>query len=174
MDEQRALLDQLLGKARNITDVNDYKKIHFTDKRVCKFYLCGLCPYNLFEGLTKADIGRCPYQLCAGEIEAEECQQEFQQLEQNEKDKYGYEWDLLKILEENIRVCDRRIEGNIRRAEKEAMITDEEVQRVIAINKSIIEFTELCERAAEAGDIDSSLEHINQIEKLKKEKLFLF
>ncbi len=44
MDAQRKLLDALMGANR---DGGGTQK-HFTDKDVCKPYLCGLCPNELF------------------------------------------------------------------------------------------------------------------------------
>jgi hypothetical protein len=34
-------------------------KKKFTDADVCKFYLCGFCPYEEFQR-TKHDVGPCP------------------------------------------------------------------------------------------------------------------
>lgn len=65
MDEAREMLDQLMGKTRNLT--NDMKEtaaqLKFSDKRVCKYFLCGLCPYLTFI-TTKSDIGKCPFPIC--------------------------------------------------------------------------------------------------------------
>jgi hypothetical protein len=40
MDEARALLDQLMGKDRNLP-AEQRRARHFTDEDVCKYYLCG-------------------------------------------------------------------------------------------------------------------------------------
>ena len=45
MDEQRALLDQLMGVNRN-RDREQEEIRDFRDKRVCKFFLCGVCPHG--------------------------------------------------------------------------------------------------------------------------------
>jgi hypothetical protein len=65
MDEARAMLDQLMGKARNLSDTqkDTMHQIHFYDDQVCKYYICGLCPYIAFFG-TKSDMGKCPYPIC--------------------------------------------------------------------------------------------------------------
>ena len=50
MDEQRALLDQLMGVNRNLDrakeEIKDYR-----DKRVCKFFLLGVCPHGMCKNL---------------------------------------------------------------------------------------------------------------------------
>lgn len=65
MDEARAMLDQLMGKTRNLSENQKDKvqKIHFNNEKVCKYYVCGLCPFISFHG-TKSDIGKCPFQIC--------------------------------------------------------------------------------------------------------------
>jgi hypothetical protein len=65
MDEARAMLDQLMGKTRDLTDKMKDRVIQlkFSDRRVCKYFLCGLCPYQVFLS-TKSDIGKCPYPIC--------------------------------------------------------------------------------------------------------------
>ena len=57
MDEQRALLDQLLGSERDVPqDQRKNTKRHFSDREVCKYALCGCSPYELFSN-TKSDLG---------------------------------------------------------------------------------------------------------------------
>ena len=50
MDDQRALLDMLMGKTRDLStkDKGKLREITFHDQDVCKFFICGLCPYGLF------------------------------------------------------------------------------------------------------------------------------
>ena len=57
MDEQRALLDQLMGVNRN-QDRKHEVITDFRDERVCKFYLRGICPYDMFLN-TKIIGGVC-------------------------------------------------------------------------------------------------------------------
>ena len=65
MNDARAMLDQLMGKTRDLPDhlKNSIKEINFFDRQVCKKYLCGLCPHILFNA-TKSDIGECQYEIC--------------------------------------------------------------------------------------------------------------
>jgi hypothetical protein len=46
MDEQRRLLDALMGADRN--GQAEVINKHFTDSDVCKHYLCCICPHELF------------------------------------------------------------------------------------------------------------------------------
>jgi len=68
LDSQRALLDQLMGVARDIDGPEGDKlreeaerKKRWDDEDMCPYFLCGFCPHNLFTN-TKADIGCCRYE----------------------------------------------------------------------------------------------------------------
>lgn len=54
----RAMLDELMGKERNLPpDERTGKGISYKDAEICKYALAGLCPYGLFKN-TKSDLGR--------------------------------------------------------------------------------------------------------------------
>ncbi len=53
MDETRALLDELMGVGRNGDSGN---RLKITDSKVCRSYLCGFCPQQMFTN-TKAAMG---------------------------------------------------------------------------------------------------------------------
>ncbi|KAK6250436.1 hypothetical protein SCA6_004441 [Theobroma cacao] len=61
MDAQRALLDELMGTARNLTEEEKkgYREIRWDDKEVCGFYMVRFCPHDLFVN-TRSDLGPCP------------------------------------------------------------------------------------------------------------------
>ncbi|XP_028548141.1 luc7-like protein 3 [Dendrobium catenatum] len=61
MDAQRALLDELMGAARNLTEEEkkDYREIHWDDREVCGPFMVRFCPHDLFVN-TKSDLGLCP------------------------------------------------------------------------------------------------------------------
>ena len=57
MDLLRAQLDEMMGKDRNkLPNERPQQTIRFTDPRVCKYFICGFCPNELFVN-TKSDIG---------------------------------------------------------------------------------------------------------------------
>ncbi|CCC68664.1 hypothetical protein NCAS_0B05800 [Naumovozyma castellii] len=63
--EQRKLLEQLMGRDTNNAHNSRYKhnikrrEMSLYDPKICKAYLVGDCPYELFQG-TKQSLGRCP------------------------------------------------------------------------------------------------------------------
>ncbi len=53
----RAMLDELMGKERNVPlTQRSNRKIHYDDPTVCKYALAGLCPNGLFKN-TRSDLG---------------------------------------------------------------------------------------------------------------------
>lgn len=57
MDEQRALLDSLMGFNRNSDRDGQDEIKNYRDERVCKFYLLGMCPYEMFVNTKMAESG---------------------------------------------------------------------------------------------------------------------
>ena len=54
--EAAALLDQLMGGSRNCLPGEESHQQSWKDGNVCKYFLCGFCPSQLFTN-TKADVG---------------------------------------------------------------------------------------------------------------------
>lgn len=61
VEAQRALLDELMGAARNLTEEEKkgYREIRWDDREVCGFYMVRFCPHDLFVN-TRSDLGPCP------------------------------------------------------------------------------------------------------------------
>ncbi|XP_067317397.1 putative RNA-binding protein Luc7-like 1 isoform X2 [Anolis sagrei] len=54
--QMRALLDQLMGTARDGDETR--QRVKFTDERVCKSHLLDCCPHDILAG-TRMDLGEC-------------------------------------------------------------------------------------------------------------------
>jgi LUC7 N_terminus len=72
----------------------------FTDPRVCRPFLVGHCPHDLFSS-TKFELGPCRNQ------HNERLRGEY--LEAPNREQYGYEWDYARVLREFVGDCDKRI-----------------------------------------------------------------
>ncbi len=77
LDSQRELLDSLMGINRN-NDKSEDTITDFKDERICKYYLLGLCPHEMFVN-TKMDCGPCP------KIHSEPLKDEFERTMTGEK-----------------------------------------------------------------------------------------
>lgn len=62
VDAVRSMLDELMGKERNVPlNQRSGKGLKYDDPLVCKFAVAGLCPNRLFKN-TRSDLG----ELCLG------------------------------------------------------------------------------------------------------------
>lgn len=80
----------------------------FTDPRICRSFLVGHCPHDLFQN-TKFEQGPCRNQ------HNERLRQDY--LETADREKYGYEWEYQAVLKSYVGDCDKRIESSQRRLE---------------------------------------------------------
>ena len=106
-------MDELMGKERDLEEhVKTNKVRHFTDDDVCKYYLAGVSPYALFKN-TKSDMGAYEKEF------DDECKAAFEALPQSEKDKYGYEYDLMIFLDTLVSGCDQKVQRHMSRIKQE-------------------------------------------------------
>eukprot|EP00884_Botryococcus_braunii_P001837 jgi/Botrbrau1/11654/Bobra.168_2s0011.1 len=163
MDEMRAMLDELMGQDRDGTGPKVKKK--FTDSDICKYYLCGFCPYEEFLR-TKHDVGPCP------NVHDDACKADWEALEDNVRARYSYEADLKKYLERlmvDLKAKIKRNEERLSAVEKPILLPDD-AARVAAIQEQIQEALVRSELLAEQGDIDGSAVAASQAETLKTQK----
>ncbi|GAB2249953.1 hypothetical protein Droror1_Dr00013312 [Drosera rotundifolia] len=61
MEAQGALLDELMGKDRNLTkeEKKGYREMKWDDKEVCAYYMVSFCSHDLFAN-ADCDLGKCP------------------------------------------------------------------------------------------------------------------
>ena len=158
MDAQRALLDQLMGQERNV-EVEKRKGLRrrFSDDDIDKFYLCGCSPYELFKN-TKSDLGENPKVIDEG------CKAEWDALSQEEKDKYGYEYDTWQFLEKLVVDVDRKIWKNRQRTGDPGIDAyRDDAHRVLDIDDSILEMLHQVEQYASQGEIERAMQLQTQI-----------
>merc|ERR1712227_389198 len=102
MEQQRHLLDQLFGPN---TDLPSFQMAttqrKFYDRDVCKFFIAGLCPYQELFKNTKSDLGPCQYPIHDTLLK-----EEFNELNDENKNKFGYERELLSKLQDLVREMD--------------------------------------------------------------------
>ncbi|GAB5035092.1 rna-binding protein luc7-like expressed [Nannochloropsis oceanica] len=123
VDAQRAMLDEMMGMNRNL-DNPDAEIADYRDERVCKQFLLGCCPHEVFSK-TKIDLGQCE------RLHDEGLQQKFEaDLKKEEEeweggreggpvaeDRKRYERDLEMVLREYIYEADRKIARGRRRTD---------------------------------------------------------
>lgn len=99
--------DQLIGTGAASRNA----QLSITDSKVCRSYLVGTCPHDLFTN-TKQDLGPCP------KVHSEGLKTEYETASAAEKAKWGFDYDYMRDMQKYIDDCDRRIDSAQRRLEK--------------------------------------------------------
>ncbi|KAK8808481.1 hypothetical protein WA158_008382 [Blastocystis sp. Blastoise] len=110
MQAARDLLDRLMGPNRNGNFDKKTSEIKdFRDPQVCKLFLLGYCPHDLFQN-SRNDMGPCPL------IHDEKLRTSFEK--DPHKNSYRYEDRLYSVAKQIYIESERRIEDQIRKLEK--------------------------------------------------------
>lgn len=86
-------------------------QLSITDPKVCRSYLVGSCPHDLFTN-TKQDFGPCP------KVHNAALKTEYQEASEDQKRKWGFDFDYLRDMQKHVQECNYRIETAQRRLEK--------------------------------------------------------
>ncbi|KAI4302064.1 hypothetical protein L6164_035282 [Bauhinia variegata] len=143
MDAIRKQLDVLMGANRN-GDVREVNRKYY-DRDVCRLYLVGLCPHELFQ-LTKMDMGPCP------KVHSLQLRKEYEEAKAKGIDNYDRE--LEDVIDKLIGECDRKIGRALKRLE------DEDAKAAIAI--SVSEVTQTPEVLELSKQIKEKLKEADQ------------
>ena len=176
MDAQRALLDQLMGSQRDVPD-HEKKEMHFWDRRVDKFWLVGLQPFDIFKNTLWSPKMAGLYRHALGREYDPDVEQPldvlpaWERLSDAERDAYGYEHELHAFLVALVEACDKSV-ARAREAHeaKATEVTGEEAAKVFALDEQIKKVEKEAERAGEAGDVDTSLALMAQIDAINAQK----
>jgi len=140
--EQRRLLEQLMGEqllSAGPGAATKAPQLSITDPKVCRSYLAGSCPHDLFTN-TKQDLGAC------SKAHLPNLKEEWQGASEQQKKEWGFEWDYQRDIGRYVSECDRRIDQAQRRLEK----TADEIRQTNALLKQINDLT----RTIEAGILE--------------------
>jgi hypothetical protein len=97
-------------------------QLAMTDPKVCRSYLVGNCPHDLFTN-TKNELGPCP------KSHNEALKTEYQEADADQKRRWGFEFDYMRDMQHHIDSCNRKIDSAQRRLEK----TPEEIRQTNAL-----------------------------------------
>ena len=150
--------------------------IKFHDRDVCKYTLCGVCPHRLFSN-TKSDMGSCSYAICGAENpKMSDPLKEWNKLPQNEKDKYGYEYNTMLYLQKLVRGCDNKIVQSKRRLEAEdrpatmAELNEDDKQKLVEIAQQMQDKTLEAQKFGDEENISEALRIMQEIDVLNKRR----
>jgi len=168
VDSQRQLLDELMGKNRNL-DIGEREKYKrkWDDSDVCPYFICGMCPHELFTN-TKSDIGPC--EKDHDPKMAEMFRKEPEKVQKSTELRY------MRFLESLVSEADRRVDkANMRLSRPldtetkgpEFLFHKEKFEK---LNEKITNLAKEMEKLGEEGKVDESVALMEEMEELKKEK----
>ncbi|KAI9907613.1 hypothetical protein PsorP6_004645 [Peronosclerospora sorghi] len=158
MDAQRALLDSLMGLNRD-GDRPDDATLDFKHPKVCKSYLCGLCPRELFQN-TRLDTGACEL------LHVPALRSAFQQ--QVDKRDFGYERQLANELSKLLADVERKITRAQKRLDEDG--DNQDKMQIMQLTQDMQDSAAQAEQAAKNGNADKSLQLMEQVEQLKAKR----
>ncbi|XP_073489153.1 putative RNA-binding protein Luc7-like 1 [Lithobates pipiens] len=161
--QMRALLDQLMGTARDGDETR--QRVKFTDDRVCKSHLLDCCPHDILAG-TRMDLGECT------KIHDLALRADYE-IASKEKDLF-FELDAMDHLESFIAECDRRTElAKKRLAETQEEISAEvavKAEKVHELNEEIGKLLAKAEQLGAEGNVEDSQRILLEMERVKARK----
>lgn len=163
-EQMRAMLDELMGTSREGPDSNRHRH-HFSDARVCKSFLLSCCPHDILAS-TRMDLGECP------KVHDLALRADYEKAKMSKN--YGYELDALDHLQAFVADADRKTElAKKRLAETQEELSSEvtsKLNRVHQLAEQIGKKLAAAEQLGAEGNVEKSLENMEEVEKLKKEK----
>ncbi|KAE8022362.1 hypothetical protein FH972_008166 [Carpinus fangiana] len=174
MDAQRALLDELMGTARNLTDEErkGYKEITWDSKEVCACYMVRFCPHDLFVN-TRSDLGPCP------RIHDQKLKESFEKSPRHGAYVPKFEAELAQFCEKLVMDLDRRVRRGRERLAQEVEPTPgpplsaEKSEQFSVLEEKIKNLLEQVEALGEAGKVDEAEALMRKVEVLNAEKTAL-
>lgn len=145
--------------------MSDSAKAKFSDSNVCRNYLCGLCPQELFSN-TKVDMGECK------KLHSLPLREEYEKA--NSEKYLGYEEELLETLSSIISEVDRSIQKSKRRLDEENVGMDKEtldgLQDVYLLMVEIGIKLANAETLASEGKVNEAMPLYAELEELKSRR----
>ncbi|XP_026389546.1 luc7-like protein 3 [Papaver somniferum] len=174
MDAQRALLDELMGAARNLTEEEKkgYKEISWDDKEVCGSYMIRFCPHDLFVN-TRSDLGPCP------RIHDPKLKESFEKSPRHDSFVPRFEAELGQFCEKLVMDLDRKVRRGRERLAQEvevppaAPVSMEKSEQLSLLEEKIKKLLEQVETLGEAGKVDEAEALMRKVDLLNVEKTSL-
>lgn len=174
MDLQRAMLDELMGADRNLTEdeKKEYKEITWDSKEVCPYYMARFCPHDLFVN-TKSDLGPCD------RIHDPKLKESFEKSPRHDRYLPKFETELAQRCEKLVMDLDRRVRrGRERLAQGEEpipppLLSAEKSEQLSVVEEKIKNLLVQVESLGEAGKVDEAQALMKKVDELNAEKALI-
>lgn len=167
VDTARALLDELMGRNRDLDPANK-TKVNWDDPEFCQYHLVKFCPHDLFVN-TKVDLGPCPKR------HDDEAKRMYEKARTGAR-KRQYEDDFLKFCNDMIYEVDRKKKKGRERlllmskGECGPTYVSKFQEQLNNFNARIKKLLSEVEEAGNRGDVDQAQDLMALCEQLKNEK----
>ncbi|XP_034484373.1 luc7-like protein 3 [Drosophila innubila] len=170
VDAARQMLDELMGRNRNLHPSEAGQAVNWEDPEFCQFYNVKFCPHDLFIN-TRADLGPCV------RIHDEEAKHLYEEARPSQRKRHT-EDEFLRFCNVMLHDVDRKIQKGKQRLQlmqrdhpstpvNQAAKHEEQLSNLNArINKLLAE----AEEAGIRGDVDQAQDLMTICEELKEEK----
>ncbi|XP_004307808.1 PREDICTED: luc7-like protein 3-like [Fragaria vesca subsp. vesca] len=174
MDAQRALLDELMGAARNLTEEErkGYKEVTWDSKEVCGAYMVRFCPHDLFVN-TRSDLGPCP------KIHDSKLKESFEKSPRHDAYVPRFEADLAQFCDKLVMDLDRRVKRGRERLSQEVEppppppLSAEKAEQLSVLEEKIKNLLEQVEELGASGKVDEAEALMRKVDVLNVEKTVL-
>ncbi|KAH8933623.1 hypothetical protein BDL97_18G039700 [Sphagnum fallax] len=171
VEAQRALLDELMGTARNLTaeEKKGHRELRWDDKEVCGCYLVRFCPHELFIN-TKSDLGPC------SRIHDPKLKESYEQSTRHDLYVPRFEAELAQFCEKLVQDLDRKVRRGRERLAQDVdlanvvPISTEKSDQLAAIEEKIKRLLEQSENLGEEGKVDEAQALMKKVDALNVEK----
>lgn len=165
-----ALLDELMGRNRNILPNEKVKELNWEDSEYCKYFLVKFCPHDLFVN-TKADLGTCP------KVHDEEVRKLFEKSKGHRKVQYQEEF--IRFCSNMVNEVERRIQKGRQRL---ALNSKQEItpsnpaqiqrnlEQINLLNERINGLEKEAEQAGNDGNVEQAQGLMKLCDQLKEER----
>ncbi|XP_070596121.1 luc7-like protein 3 isoform X4 [Erythrolamprus reginae] len=166
------LLDELMGRDRNLAPDEKRSNVRWDHESVCKYYLCGFCPAELFTN-TRSDLGPCE------KIHDENLRKQYEKSSRFMK--VGYEREFLRYLQSLLAEVERRIRrGHARlalsqtqQASGAAGPTGKNEEKIQVLTDKIDVLLQQIEELGSEGKVEEAQGMMKLVEQLKEERELL-
>ncbi|XP_053687348.1 luc7-like protein 3 [Sabethes cyaneus] len=167
VDCARQLLDELMGRNRNLDPSMKSKELNWEDEEFCPYFIVKFCPHDLFVN-TRADLGQC------GKLHDEEAKKMYENTKPGRK-KLQYEEDFLRFCSNMINEVDRKIVKGKQRlllmnSKLEGRPLSKQQEQINTMNEKINKLMREAEEAGIRGDVEQAQGLMQMCDQLKEEK----
>ncbi|KRT78654.1 hypothetical protein AMK59_7105 [Oryctes borbonicus] len=164
------LLDELMGRNRNVAPHEKVKELNWEDSEYCKYFMVKFCPHDLFVN-TRADLGTC------AKVHDEEARKLFSQAKNHRKIHYQEEFvrfcsSMLNEVERKIQKGKQRLalSGKGEVTSLSPAQTQRNTEQINLLNERINGLVEEAEQAGTDGNVEQAQGLMKLCDQLKEER----